>query len=127
MRVMRLRPSILVGTNIDNPLSALFGQALKGYLVGSSDTSCRRTRDEDVADTCIPLNTEGGEERSTSARALKFEEIAQALSFRVLVRKALSSFARHHFIAKVKFRVKDAIDPAWSLATAMANASKSKR
>ena len=118
MRVVRLRPSILVGTNMNNPLSALFGQALeKGYLVGSGTVPMPLVWDEDVADACIlAMQKEAEGAFNLSAEELSSsEEIAQALGLRVLVPKGPFKFLLDTIsIAKVKFRVKDAIDPAWS-------------
>ena len=54
LRVVRLRPAILVGTGIQNPLARAFAKALdRGLLVATSEAPMPLVWDEDVADAAM--------------------------------------------------------------------------
>ena len=118
MRIARLRPSILVGTNMNNPLSALFKRALeKGYLVGSDHIPMPLVWDEDVAEACLLAikNKAHGAFNLSAQELSSTREIAQSLGLRALDPKGpLKLLLDTISIAKARLRAKDAIDPAWS-------------
>ena len=118
MRIARLRPSILIGRNMNNPLSALFKRALeKGYLVGSDSVPMPLVWDEDVAEACL-LATKRKAHGAFNLSAQELSstrEIAQSLGLRALEPKGFLKLLLDTIsVAKARLRVKDAIDPAWS-------------
>jgi len=118
MRIARLRPSILIGTNMNNPLSALFKRALeKGYLVGSHSVPMPLVWDEDVAEACLLAvkNKAHGAFNLSAQELLSTREIAESLGLRALEPKGpLKLLLDTISIVKARLGVKDAIDPAWS-------------
>ena len=117
IRLVRFRPSILVGENLNNPLAQLFGRTLsRGYIVGASDMPMPIVWDEDVADAfllAVRANSHGA--YNLSAEPLHSpKEIAQSLGMKVLnPGKVLNAILDKVGRLKIRLGAENAIDPAW--------------
>jgi UDP-glucose 4-epimerase len=117
MKIVRLRPSILVGVHLNNPLAQLFGKALaRGYIVGAHDIPMPVVWDEDVADAFIlAMKKSAHGAFNLSAEPLATPtEIAADLGIKVLSpSKRLQVFLEKLGELRVRLGAKDAVDPAW--------------
>lgn len=117
IKVVRFRPSILVGENLNNPLAQLFGRTLsRGYIVGASDMPMPIVWDEDVADAfilAVQANAHGA--YNLSAEPLHSpKEIARSLGMKVLhPGKILNTVLDKVGRLRIRLGAQNAIDPAW--------------
>jgi nucleoside-diphosphate-sugar epimerase/putative sterol carrier protein len=117
VRVVRLRPAVLIGTRFQNPLAKVLGRALdRGLFPATSDAKLPIVWDEDVADAVLlAIQKEARGAFNLAARdPQSAEELARATGLRVVrpPRVALEAASRVSD-ALSRFGLGDPIDPTW--------------
>jgi UDP-glucose 4-epimerase len=117
VRIVRLRPAILIGTHFQNPLAKLMGRALdRGLFPVPSDVKLPIVWDEDVADAAwLALQKEARGAFNLAARDQRNgSELARATGLKVFrpPRAALEAATRVSD-ALSRFGIGEAIEPSW--------------
>jgi len=118
IKVVRIRPAILIGSHLNNPLAWAFGKALdRGFLVAKHEIPMPVVWDEDVADGFIlAMEKQAHGAFNMSAEPLNTAgEIARHLGLKVLYPGPMTN-AFLSKLTRVRARLgsKTAVCPSWS-------------